>query len=279
MNEKTIIRSENVLRYFRDIKNPIYNPITDDSVMRAMFRGDRQQFKDIVINSHIRLVASLAKSYDNGDKFMDYNQVGIEGLLEAFEKYDPEQSAKFSSYAAYWIKARMSMLCREFNMIQRTNQGKIGSKAVKFQEKFYKENMREATPSEIVGHLSANCNIDIKNCGDVLNISISSINTVYDDEKSTEECGEFAMKTSSTNGYVDTIEKEDLSDAVRKLMMVLTAKEKDFVIRHIYNNESYEVIAENVGCSIERVRQIVVGALKKMKSSEFAKTRFGGMLK
>jgi DNA-directed RNA polymerase sigma subunit (sigma70/sigma32) len=87
------------------------------------------------------------------------------------------------------------------------------------------------------------------------------------------------MKTSSTNGYVDTIEKEDLSDAVRKLMVVLTAKEKDFVIRHIYNNESYEVIAENVGCSIERVRQIVVGALKKMKSSEFAKTRFGGMLK
>jgi DNA-directed RNA polymerase sigma subunit (sigma70/sigma32) len=102
---------------------------------------------------------------------------------------------------------------------------------------------------------------------------------VYDDEKSTEECGEFAMKTSSINGYVDAIEKEDLSDAVRKLMMVLTAKEKDFVIRHIYNNESYEVIAENVGCSIERVRQIVVGALKKMKSSEFAKTRFGGMLK
>ena len=173
------------------------------------------------------------------------------------------------------------MLCREFNIIQRTNQSKIGSKAIKFQEQFYQKNMRETTTSEVVEYLSANCNIDIKNCGDVMNISISSIDMalVYDDEKTKEEFGEYAMKTSSNNAYEDTIEKEDLSDAISKLMLVLTAREKDFVTRHIYNNESYEVIAENVGCSVERVRQIVVGALKKMKSSEFAKTRFGGMVK
>jgi RNA polymerase sigma factor (sigma-70 family) len=199
--------------------------------------------------------------------------------MEAFEKYDPNQKAKFSSYAAYWIKARMSMLCREFNMIQRSNQGKIGSKATKFQEQFYAKNMREATASEIVDHLSTNCNIDIKNYDDVLNITITSINTSYDDEKTTEECGEFAMKTSSNNGYIDKIESEELSDSITKMMRVLSEKEKDFVTRHICNGETYADIAEEAGYTIERVRQIIVGGLKKMRDCEYAKTHFACFLK
>ena len=119
----TIFRSENVQRYFKDIKNPKYNPI-EDKLVRELFK-DREMFKDIIINAHIRLVASIAKTYDNMDKFMDFNQEGIEGLYEAFDKYDPTSPAKFSSYAALWIKAKMSMLCRTFNMVQRSNQGKI----------------------------------------------------------------------------------------------------------------------------------------------------------
>lgn len=279
MKDTTIRRTENIQRYFNDIKNPKYNPIKEDSVMRAMFRDDRQQFKDIIINSHIRLVATLAKEYDNNEKFMDYNQAGIEGLMEAFEKYDPNQTAKFSTYASYWIKAKMSMLCRELNIIQRTNQSKIGSKARKFQDQFYAKNMREATPSEIVEHLSANCNIDIKNYDDILNITITSINTTYDDEKTTEECGEFAMKTSSNNGYIDKIESDELSDSIAKLMRVLSEKEKDFVTRHICNGETYADIAESAGYTIERVRQIIVGGLKKMKDCEYAKTHFACFLK
>ena len=152
MTDRTIKRTANIQRYFVDIAKPMYDPIKDDQVMREMFK-DRQQFRDLIINSHIRLVATIAKTYDNADKFMDFNQVGIEGLLEAFEKYDPSQTAKFSSYAAFWIKAKMSMLCREIGLIQKSNQGKIGSKAIKFQDQYFAQNMREATPDEIIAHL------------------------------------------------------------------------------------------------------------------------------
>lgn len=281
MNDRTIIRSENVLRYFRDIKNPKYNPITDDSVMRAMFRDDRQQFKDIIINSHIRLVATLAKEYDNGDKFMDYNQEGIEGLLEAFEKYDPNHTAKFSSYASYWIKAKMSVLCREFEMIQRTNRGKIGSKARKFQDRYFAENLCEATPEQVLEHLTTNCGIDIQNADDVLNISVASIDETWGDDNDTslEVCGEFAVSTAFENEYVKIIEREELSDSIHQMMRLLSEKEKDYIIRHICNGETYADIAEEAGCTIERVRQIIVGGLKKMKNSEFAKTNFAYFLK
>lgn len=278
-NNSTIRRSENIQRYFKDINNPKYAPIEDDRVLREMFR-DREMFKDIIINAHIRLVATIAKSYDNGDKFMDFNQEGIEGLMEAFDRYDPDQQSKFSSYAAYWIKAKMSLLCREFNMVQRSNQGKIGSKAKKFQEQFFATNMREASIEEIVEHLAENCDIDILYANEVISVKVSSINAELDDDGMTPETsGEFATRTASQNDFIKEIEQEDLADAVGKLLRVLTDKERDFVTRHIFNGETYDAIAENAGCTIERVRQIVVGGLKKMKGCEFAKTRFACYLK
>lgn len=282
MKDSIIKRTENIQRYFVDIAKPKYDPIKDDQVMREMFK-DRQQFRDLIINSHIRLVATIAKEYDNADRFMDFNQVGIEGLLEAFEKYEPSQTAKFSSYAAYWIKARMSMLCREIGLIQKSNQGKIGSKAIKFQDQFFSQNMREATPDEIVKHLKENCGIDIHNADEVLNVAINSISekwgSVPDADGTLESNGEFAIRTATHNGYEDVIEQEDLSDAIQKMMCGLSAREKNFVIRHICNEESYDSIAESEGYSIERVRQIVVNGLKKMKGSEFAKKRFACYLK
>ena len=274
----TIFRSENVQRYFKDIKNPKYNPI-EDKLVRELF-ADREMFKDIIINSHLRLVASIAKTYDNMDKFMDFNQEGIEGLYEAFDKYDPTSPSKFSSYAALWIKAKMSMLCRTFNMVQRSNQGKIGSKAIKFQEDFYKKNMREATTDEIIDYLSENCNIDVVYTDEIFNITVESIDNEIDDDGLTPETsGEFAVKTASENEYLVESEKEDLSDAIQKMLSILDGREREYVTRHIINGESYVDIAEDFGCTTERVRQIVVGGLKKMKSSDFAKKHFACYLK
>lgn len=281
MKDRTIMRTANIQRYFVDIAKSKYDPIKDDQVMREMFK-DRQQFRDLIINSHIRLVATIAKEYDNADRFMDFNQVGIEGLLEAFDKYDPSQPAKFSSYAAYWIKARMSMLCREIGLIQKSNQGKIGSKSIKFQDRYFAQNMREATPDEIIAHLKDNCGIDIHNADEVFGVAIKSISEKLgssEDDGTQESNGEFAIHTATHNGYEDVIEQEDLSDAIQRMMSGLSERDKRFVIRHICNEESYDSIAESEGYSIERVRQIVVNGLKKMKGSEFAKKRFACYLK
>jgi DNA-directed RNA polymerase sigma subunit (sigma70/sigma32) len=100
----TILRSENVQRYFKDIRNQKYNPI-EDSVIREMFKT-REMFRDLILNANIRLVASIAKTYDNEDKFMDFNQEGIEGLLEACEKYDPTSPANSHLMLLFGLKQR-----------------------------------------------------------------------------------------------------------------------------------------------------------------------------
>lgn len=277
-SSSTLVRTDNVQRYFKDINNPKFNPL-DDVVIRRLF-ADRNRNRERIVNANIRLVATIAKSYDKADNFMDFNQEGIEGLMEAVDKYDPNADAKFSSYAANWIRARMSMLCRELNMVQRSNQGKIGSKANKFKEQFFNENMRDATTEEIIEHLSENCGIDVLYANEVYGVSINSINEeLNDDELTPETCGEFAVKTSCQNAYAEQIEQEDLADAINKMMTILTDKERDFIIRHIYNEETYETIAETTGYTNERVRQIVMGGLKKMKECEFSKRKFACYLK
>lgn len=273
-----IVRTDNVQRYFNDIRRPKYNPL-DDSVIRKLF-ADRNKNRDKIVNANIRLVATIAKSYNNSDKFMDFNQEGIEGLLEAVDKYNPNESAKFSSYAGAWIRAKMSMLCREFNIVQRSNQGIIGSKVIKFQETFLKENMREATTEEIVEYLSEN-GFDSQYTDELFGITVNSINESLDDADGTtkETCGEFAVLTASQNSYSDQIEKDDLSYAVKKMMLTLTDKERDIVTRHIYKEETFETIADSYKCTSERIRQIIMGAMKKMKQCEFSKKHFGCYLK
>jgi RNA polymerase primary sigma factor len=92
-------------RFLSEISRyPLLTREQEVELMRRIERGDRDA-RDLLVNSNLRLVVSIAKRYQGHDvPLLDLIQDGILGLIRAVEKFDWRRGYKFSTYATWWIK-------------------------------------------------------------------------------------------------------------------------------------------------------------------------------
>ena len=97
-----------VKQYLYEIgRFPLLSAEDEAELARRIERGDTQA-KNRLIECNLRLVASLARKYENrGLSFMDLVQEGSLGLNRAAEKFDHTTGNRFSTYATWWIKQAM----------------------------------------------------------------------------------------------------------------------------------------------------------------------------
>lgn len=98
---------------------PLLTPEEEHSLAVRQQQGDLEAAKQLIL-SHLRVVVSIARGYDGyGLNQADLIQEGNIGLMKAVKRYEPGRGARLFSFAVHWIKAEIhEFILRNWRMVR-----------------------------------------------------------------------------------------------------------------------------------------------------------------
>ena len=235
---------------------------------KAIKNGDIEA-KNKLINHNLRLVVFIAKRYMGyGLTFLDLVQEGNLGLIKAVDKFDESKNFKFSTYATYWIRQSISRAIKSQvrNVRIPVHIIELMNNIRKVEQNFQQTYKREPELDEIANKL----NISVKKVAEALNwVKDATSLDIPIGEEDNITIGSFIEDESIKNMF-DTIENNDCMIAIKDILNTLTDREKIIIMRRFGleqdRTETLDEIGKDLNISKERVRQIEIAALKKLRN-------------
>jgi len=267
MAQKTINNLIQTLLY-----QPRLSVYEEQELFQKLRKGDTAAGNKL-ISSHLRFVHHIAKRYRNhGQPIADLIQEGAVGLMEALKRFNPDRGVRLSTYAMWWIRSAI-----QDYVIRSKSLVKIGTTATQkalffiIRQRMAERPWEDVFSDEFMQSLAKKFNTSVS---EILNFtrritrSDQSLNVSIQNDDQKELIDEIIdEKSTPEETLLITNERSVWRERLMKALSTLPPGELHIIRRRFFTEKvpNRAVLGREIGLSKERVRQLEVRALSRLK--------------